>query len=45
MRLLVTGATGFIGRTLVLRALEDRGIDQVIGPVRSEKKLRQQLAR
>jgi len=45
MRLLVTGATGFIGRTLVLRALEDRGIDQVIAPVRSEKKLRQQLAR
>ena len=45
MRLLVTGATGFIGRTLVLRALRDERVTEVIAPVRSEKKLRHQLER
>jgi nucleoside-diphosphate-sugar epimerase len=45
MRLLVTGSTGFIGRTLVLRALRDEGVAEVIAPVRSEDKLRAQLAR
>ena len=45
MRLLVTGATGFIGRTIVLRALADRGIGEVVAPVRSPDKLRAQLAR
>jgi nucleoside-diphosphate-sugar epimerase len=45
MRLLVTGATGFIGRTLVLRALRDERVAEVIAPVRSEDKLRAQLAR
>ena len=45
MRLLVTGATGFIGRTLVLRALRDERIAEVVAPVRSEDKLRAQLAR
>ena len=45
MRILVTGATGFIGRTLVLRALRDDQITEVIAPVRSEEKLRAQLAR
>ncbi len=45
MRLLVTGATGFIGRTLVLRALRDERVDEVIAPVRSGDKLRAQLAR
>lgn len=44
MRLLVTGATGFIGRTIVLRALADRSIGEVIAPVRSPDKLRKQLA-
>lgn len=45
MRLLVTGATGFIGRTIVLRALADRGIGEIVAPVRSPEKLRKQLAR
>jgi nucleoside-diphosphate-sugar epimerase len=45
MRILVTGATGFIGRTLVLRALRDDRVTEVIAPVRSEEKLRAQLAR
>lgn len=45
MRVLVTGATGFIGRTLVLRALRDERIAEVIAPVRSPDKLREQLAR
>ena len=45
MRLLVTGATGFIGRTLVIRALRDENITEVIAPVRSPEKLRTQLLR
>jgi nucleoside-diphosphate-sugar epimerase len=45
MRLLVTGATGFIGRTLVLRALRDERVAEVITPVRSGQKLRDQLQR
>ena len=45
MRLLITGATGFIGRTLVLRALADDAVREVVAPVRSPDKLRTQLAR
>jgi nucleoside-diphosphate-sugar epimerase len=45
MRLLVTGATGFIGRTLVLRALTDESVSEVVAPVRSPDRLREQLAR
>jgi nucleoside-diphosphate-sugar epimerase len=45
MRILVTGATGFIGRTMVLRALRDERITEVIAPVRSPEKLRTQLLR
>jgi nucleoside-diphosphate-sugar epimerase len=45
MRLLVTGATGFIGRTLVLRALADHHVEEIIAPVRSPEKMRTQLAR
>ncbi len=45
MRILVTGATGFIGRTLLLRALRDEDVTEVIAPVRSTTKLRDQLAR
>jgi nucleoside-diphosphate-sugar epimerase len=45
MRILVTGATGFIGRTLILRALRDDRITEVIAPVRSPEKLHSQLQR
>jgi nucleoside-diphosphate-sugar epimerase len=45
MRVLVTGATGFIGRTLVLRALRDERVTAIVAPVRSADKLRAQLAR
>lgn len=45
MRLLVTGATGFIGRTLVMRALRDDRVSEVVAPVRSPAKLRKQLER
>lgn len=45
MRLLVTGATGFIGRTLVLRALRDERVAEIIVPVRSAAKLNAQLTR
>jgi nucleoside-diphosphate-sugar epimerase len=45
MRILVTGSTGFIGRTFVLRALRDDSITEVIAPVRSPEKLRSQLRR
>lgn len=45
MRLLITGATGFIGRTLVQRALNDHAVGEVVVPVRSPEKLRAQLVR
>ncbi len=45
MRTLITGATGFIGRTLVMRALRDDKVSEVIAPVRSGEKLRAQLSR
>jgi nucleoside-diphosphate-sugar epimerase len=45
MRLLVTGTTGFIGRTILLRALRDHGVGEVIAPVRSPHKLHAQLDR
>lgn len=45
MRILVTGATGFIGRTLVRRALADPAVTAVHAPVRSPGRLRAQLAR
>ncbi len=45
MRILITGATGFIGRTLVMHALRDDSITEVIAPVRSVEKLRTQLTR
>ncbi|GAB4168905.1 MAG: NAD(P)-dependent oxidoreductase [Terrimicrobiaceae bacterium] len=42
MRILLTGATGFVGRNYLLRCLA-RGWE-VVAPVRDEGKLRQQLA-
>lgn len=44
MRILITGATGFIGRTLVMRALRDERCSEVVAPVRSPEKLQRQLA-
>ncbi len=44
MRILITGATGFIGRTLVMRALRDETVGEVVAPVRSPAKLQRQLA-
>jgi dihydroflavonol-4-reductase len=41
VRLLLTGATGFVGRNFLLRALSQ--YDAVFTPVRSEEKLRAQL--
>ena len=45
MKILITGATGFIGRTLVRRALADPSVAAVLAPVRSAGRLRAQLAR
>lgn len=42
MNLLLTGATGFVGRNALLRALP--GYGRIFAPVRSEAKLRSQLS-
>lgn len=42
MKILLTGATGFLGRNLLLRALTDSAL--VYAPVRSGEKLKKQLA-
>lgn len=39
MRLLITGATGFIGRNLLLRAIAAKSWREVIAPVRNPEKL------
>lgn len=44
MNLLITGATGFVGRNLLLAALEADACDSVTVSVRNESKLRAQLA-
>jgi nucleoside-diphosphate-sugar epimerase len=43
MKLLLTGATGFVGRNILLRVLA--GYDEVYVPVRNAEKLHAQLAR
>lgn len=43
MRLLLTGATGFVGRNFLLHALNLNRYAEIILPVRSEEKLRAQL--
>lgn len=41
MKLLLTGATGFVGRNLMLRALAENRYDEIWVPVRSVSRLRQ----
>ena len=43
MKLLITGATGFVGRNLLLHALQDSAWSEIILPVRSKTKLLEQL--
>ncbi len=44
MRLLLTGSTGFLGRNLLLRLLENpRGYDKIYLPIRNSQKLIDQL--
>ncbi|MEZ4751682.1 MAG: NAD(P)-dependent oxidoreductase [Bdellovibrionota bacterium] len=43
MKILLTGATGFVGRNYLLRLLKDDTYDEILVPVRSPEKLEQQL--
>lgn len=43
MKILLTGATGFVGRNLLLRLLEDDRYDKIIAPVRGVGRLEAQL--
>jgi len=43
MELLLTGSTGFVGRNLLLKIVEDQRWDKIILPVRDPEKLRSQL--
>lgn len=43
MNLLITGATGFVGRNTLLRALKEEKYDKVYVPVRSREKLLKQF--
>jgi nucleoside-diphosphate-sugar epimerase len=43
MKLLLTGATGFLGRNFLLRTLRQNAYDEIILPVRSIDKLRAQF--
>ena len=43
MKLLITGSTGFVGRNLLLHALQDPTWSHIILPVRDEQKWRNQL--
>lgn len=44
MILLLTGATGFVGRNLLLRALKDGRYRRILVPVRSREKLKAQFS-
>lgn len=44
MKLLLTGATGFVGRNLLLRALKEARYETIFVPVRNRAKLETQLA-
>lgn len=43
MKLLLTGATGFVGRNLLIKALEQKRYEEIIVPVRSREKLKAQF--
>lgn len=43
MNLLLTGSTGFVGRNLLLHALQEKTFSKIILPVRSKEKLLAQL--
>ena len=43
MKLLMTGATGFVGRNLLLELLRKQIYETIYLPVRSEAKLKDQL--
>ncbi len=43
MKLLITGVTGFVGRNILLEALQQKQYEKIYLPVRSAAKLRQQL--
>lgn len=44
MKLLITGATGFVGRNILLEALQQKQYEKIYLPVRSLAKLKEQLA-
>lgn len=44
MKLLLTGATGFVGRNLLLRILREQRYEEIFAPVRSLEKLAGQFA-
>lgn len=44
MKLLLTGATGFVGRNFLLRAIKEDRYDKIYVPVRSRAKLETQLS-
>lgn len=44
MKLLLTGSTGFVGRSFLISAIRSGRYDQIFLPVRSKEKLNAQLA-
>jgi nucleoside-diphosphate-sugar epimerase len=43
MKLLLTGATGFVGRNILLQALKEKRYEEIILPIRDEVKLARQF--